>query len=169
MQDVNLRSYCLPAEKDIRGNKRVEWPQCCFPCLLHLRVETCVSSGQVRCFASSCIVVGMGSGLLVCKCCFNLIWDQCGTCVWRLIFCIQMRDTFQINLHRHRTLFLSFYVIIYRHMHRMFHFLCMTRKQVHRHSEFYFCCSTVLICLKMVLKAICYGYSKDLKISSFVG
>lgn len=154
---------------DIKENKSLEWPQCCFPYLQHFQVETCVSSGQVRCSASSCIVVGMNSGLLVCKCCLNLIWNQCGTSAWRLIFCIQMRDTFQINLHRHRTLFLSFYVIIYRHMYRMFHILCMTRKQVHRHSEFYFCCSTVLICLKMVLKAICYGYSKDLKISSFVG
>lgn len=111
MQDVSLRSCCLPAGKDIKGNKRLEWPQCCFPYLLHFRVETCISSGQVRCFASSWIVVGMSSGLLVCKCCLNLIWNQCGTSAWRLIFCIQMRDTFQINLHRHLTLFLSFMLL----------------------------------------------------------
>lgn len=143
MQDVSLRSYCLPAEKDIKGSKRLEWPLCCFPHLLHFRVETCISSGQVRCFASSCIVVGMSSGLLVCKCCLNLIWNKCGISAWRLIFCRQMRDTFQINLHWHLTLFLSFYVIIYRYMHRMFHILCMTWKQAQRHSGFYFCSSSV--------------------------
>lgn len=49
-------------------------------------------------------------------------------------------------------------------MHRMFSVLCMT-KAGHRHSEYYkefiFAVAEFLICLKMISRAIRYGYSKD--------